>query len=184
MCGWNGPCLCPTIWGWWSLSRAIRLYWEMTRKRPADCPRTSVKGKCLMHSTVYTHACIYHTHWRASHSNVVLNCAPPPPTHPRLPCSSPQVDVRNEGDLCGDRGGGGCEVFLPSGVQTTGSLTPASTHSFNKVMNVDEGTETCAFINCFITFFVWKSSLEVWVLDVCYLRISTNSLFCLQMQQI
>lgn len=39
----------------------------------------------------------------------------------------PQVDVRNEGDLCGDRGNGGCEVFLPSGLQTPGSLTTAST---------------------------------------------------------
>lgn len=61
VCGWNSPCLCPTTWGWWSLSRAIRLCWEMTRRRPPDCPRTSVKGKCLMHSTVYTHACISYT---------------------------------------------------------------------------------------------------------------------------
>lgn len=48
-----------------------------------------------------------------------------------LPCSFLQVDVRNASDLCRDRGGGGCEVLLPAGLQSTGSLTPA-----NKVGNL------------------------------------------------
>lgn len=79
-------------------------------------------------------------------TNIIIQ---PPP---RFLCSFPQVDVRNEGDLCRDRGGGGCEVFLPSGTQTTGSLTPASTHTFNKVMDVDEGTETCATSSVLLPF--------------------------------
>lgn len=45
---------------------------------------------------------------------------------------SPQVDVHNEGDLSGDRGACGGEVFLPAGLQTAGSLTPHS--PFYKVM--------------------------------------------------
>lgn len=63
VCWWKGPCLCPVTWGWWSLSRAIRLCSEMTHRKPADSPRTSVKGRCLMvEYLLYIHIYAYHTH--------------------------------------------------------------------------------------------------------------------------
>lgn len=43
-----------------------------------------------------------------------------------LPGHLSEADVCNEGDLCRDRGGGGCQVLLPFDLQTTGNLTPVS----------------------------------------------------------
>ncbi len=62
VCGWKGPCLCPATWGWWSLSRAIRLCWEMTRRKPPVSLRTSVKGECLMVAYIQCSTHVYHTH--------------------------------------------------------------------------------------------------------------------------
>nr|XP_040057205.1 biotin biosynthesis bifunctional protein BioHC-like isoform X1 [Gasterosteus aculeatus aculeatus] len=56
----------------------------------------------------------------------------PAESHCPLSRHQSEVDVHNEGDLSGDRGACGGEVFLPAGLQTAGSLTPHS--PFYKVM--------------------------------------------------
>lgn len=58
-CGTERPCLCPASWGFYSLSPVIRLFWGMTRRRPPDFPRTSVKGR-PQHTDITTYTLISH----------------------------------------------------------------------------------------------------------------------------
>lgn len=62
VCGLKSPCLCPATWVWWSLSRAIRLCWEKTRRKPPDSPTTSVTGRSLTAPQCSINMNITHTH--------------------------------------------------------------------------------------------------------------------------